>query len=151
MLHRCENPSNKRYAKYGGRGIKVCDRWHDVRLFLGDIERDLGPRPKGMTLDRIDNDGNYEPGNVQWASDAQQRRNQGKRRAREHTDGRPVLADVQTWPEAVTIPRASAALGLSRSKGYALARAGQFPVRLTALRGRCVPTADLVRAMSAAA
>jgi hypothetical protein len=76
MIHRCENPKNKQYGSYGGRGIRVCDRWHDVRLFIEDIERDLGPRPDGMSIDRYpDNDGNYEPGNVRWATRTEQQRN----------------------------------------------------------------------------
>lgn len=75
MLWRCENPDAADYFRYGGRGIKVCDRWHDVRLFVEDIERDLGPRPDGMTLDRADNNGDYEPGNVRWATRSQQQMN----------------------------------------------------------------------------
>jgi len=75
MLDRCENPDAKDYARYGARGIRVCARWHDVALFVEDIERDLGDRPAGWTLDRIDNDGNYEPGNVRWASAATQAAN----------------------------------------------------------------------------
>lgn len=75
MLDRCENPAHPGYHRYGGRDIKVCTRWHDVQLFIADIECDLGPRPDGMTLDRIDNDGNYEPGNVRWATATQQAAN----------------------------------------------------------------------------
>jgi hypothetical protein len=75
MLHRCEDPAHKFYSDYGGRGIKVCDRWHDVAAFIADIESTIGPRPDGMTLDRIDNDGNYEPGKVRWATHAQQMAN----------------------------------------------------------------------------
>lgn len=77
MLQRCENPEHDNYRWYGAKGRTVCERWHDVRLFIEDIERDLGPRPAGMTLDRIDNDGNYEPGNVRWATAAQQVANRG--------------------------------------------------------------------------
>jgi hypothetical protein len=82
MLWRCENPAAKDYHRYGGRGVTVCDRWHDVTLFIEDIERDLGPRPDGMTLDRADNDGNYEPGNVRWATRKEQIANSRPRRKR---------------------------------------------------------------------
>ena len=75
MMQRCEDAQHHAYKNYGGRGIKVCARWHDVALFVEDIERDLGPRPKGWTLDRILNDGNYKPGNVRWASRKMQSEN----------------------------------------------------------------------------
>ena len=76
VIDRCENPSHKSYACYGGRGITVCERWHDVAVFIADIEREIGPRPSGHTLDRWpDNNGNYEPGNVRWATPSQQNAN----------------------------------------------------------------------------
>lgn len=75
MLDRCENPDRDSYHSYGGRGITVCDRWHDMRLFVTDIDQLLGPRPAGHSLDRIDNNGNYEPGNVRWATPPEQRYN----------------------------------------------------------------------------
>jgi hypothetical protein len=76
MMSRCYNPGHEHYGRYGGRGITVCRRWHDPAAFISDIECLIGPRPPGMTLDRTDNDGNYEPGNIQWA-EAQQRRQAG--------------------------------------------------------------------------
>lgn len=70
---RCNNPDNSQYANYGGRGIKVCDAWQtDFWAFFDHI----GPRPgPGYSVDRIDNDGGYEPHNVRWATQAEQQRN----------------------------------------------------------------------------
>lgn len=73
MIQRCTNPNVKCYRHYGGRGIKVCDRWRrSFRAFADDVEERPSPR---HTLDRIDNDGDYEPGNVRWATKSEQRIN----------------------------------------------------------------------------
>jgi hypothetical protein len=80
IVSRCENPADKAYPRYGGRGISILPEWRDVAVFITWIEGNLGPRPEGMTLDRWpDNNGNYEPGNVRWADAKQQRANQGPR------------------------------------------------------------------------
>lgn len=76
MLRRCERPENHNYHRYGGRGIKVCPQWHDLATFVREVEAEIGPRPKGFTLDRIENDGNYEPGNIRWATHSEQAMNQ---------------------------------------------------------------------------
>jgi len=86
MVSRCHNPNAISYPRYGGRGIKVCGSWHDVSVFIADIEREIGPRPEGKrasgravySLDRIDNDGDYRPGNVRWATLQEQQRNTRK-------------------------------------------------------------------------
>ena len=80
MMRRCYDSTNPGYAAYGGRGICVCDRWHRLTSFYDDILGSLGPRPEGMTLDRIDNDGHYEPGNVRWATRQQQNLNTRRQR-----------------------------------------------------------------------
>lgn len=71
MIQRCTNPKNKRFANYGGRGITVCERWRDIRNFAAD----MGEPPAGASIDRINNDGNYEPSNCRWATTKQQNRN----------------------------------------------------------------------------
>lgn len=76
IKYRTQNPKCKRYMDYGGRGIQLCEAWQDYWTFYTAV----GDPPEGMSLDRIDNDGNYEPGNVRWASDKEQSRNRRNRR-----------------------------------------------------------------------
>lgn len=77
MLQRCTNPRATYYRYYGGRGIAVCDRWRSFASFLAD----MGERPAGKSIDRIDTNGDYEPGNCRWATASEQRRNQRRMKA----------------------------------------------------------------------
>jgi hypothetical protein len=76
------NPNHKRFKDYGGRGIQMDPAWfNDAEAFVTWIETKLGPRPDGHSLDRINNDGNYEPGNLRWADAKTQNNNRRTREA----------------------------------------------------------------------
>lgn len=90
MRSRCNNPNNTDYRLYGERGIKVCRRWDDFGAFL----KDMGPRPIGYTLDRIDVNGHYEPGNCRWATSKTQANNKRTNHAIEYNGSRKTL---QQW------------------------------------------------------
>jgi hypothetical protein len=72
MKQRCSNPKIPKYHLYGGRGITICDHW---RSSFANFFADMGPRPPGTTLDRIDADGHYEPSNCRWGTVLEQRHN----------------------------------------------------------------------------
>jgi hypothetical protein len=74
MMARCYNPTSNSHKFYASHGITVCERWHSIENFIADI----GERPEGLTLDRIDNDKGYEPGNMRWTTKTEQSRNRRK-------------------------------------------------------------------------
>lgn len=76
MRSRCHNQRDIRYTNYGGRGIRVCQRWDSFENFLAD----MGERPLGMTLDRINRNGDYEPSNCRWATALEQQNNRSTNR-----------------------------------------------------------------------
>ena len=73
MIQRCTNPNHINYHRYGGRGIEVCERWRKFENFL----KDMGERPEGLTLDRQNNNGNYEPSNCRWVTSKENCNNRG--------------------------------------------------------------------------
>lgn len=100
MIQRCCNENTPGYAGYGAIGIRVCERWKTFENFY----EDMGPRPRGTSLDRIDTYGNYEPKNCRWATPVQQARNSRRNIFIEH-DGE--TACVSEWSRKLGIPSAT--------------------------------------------
>jgi hypothetical protein len=90
MLERCFNSNNPSYDNYGGRGITVCEDWFSFENFYAD----MGDPPPELSIDRFDNDGNYEPGNCGWVTRAQQLRN---RRPRKRKRQRASLEELRAY------------------------------------------------------
>lgn len=118
MVQRCTNPKNECWSNYGGRGIKVCDRWRSFEQFL----QDMGKRPnRRMTLERICNDGDYEPGNCQWATRVTQNRNTRRNKLIEFNgESRPLTE----WAERLGLPYEMVRARLRR--GWSVMRAFTF-------------------------
>lgn len=90
MMQRCYNENNPSYHNYGGRGIKVCERWHNYSSFI----KDIGNRPKGGTLDRINNNGNYEPKNCRWVDMKTQQNNRRNNRIIVHNGKEYTVSEL---------------------------------------------------------
>jgi len=110
MIQRCHNPNNGYYDRYGARGIVVCDRW---RAAFENFLSDVGPRPsKNHSIDRVDGNGNYEPGNCRWATRKQQQNNVSSN----------VLIEFNG--EKMTVAQWADKLGMSRTALYSRIRSG---------------------------
>lgn len=124
MVHRCISPSDSSYWRYGAVGVTVCERWRTFTNFLAD----MGERPAGMTLDRIDGAKGYEPNNCRWATTKQQLANRKSVRLIEF-GGRSM--NITEWAREIGI--SPQALGFRLEKGWPLDKA------LTAARGNTGP------------
>lgn len=100
-VQRCTNPNNHAFDRYGGRGIRVCRRWSGPNGF-DYFYADMGPRPEGHSLDRIDNDGDYEPDNCRWTTTSRQNRNTRVNK-RITVDGETMC--VTAWAERTGLGR----------------------------------------------
>lgn len=119
MLQRCYDESHADFQNYGARGISVCVRWWSFETFF----EDMGHRPEGMSLNRIDNDGNYEPGNCRWATFKQQHRNKRTNRLLEFRGVTQCLTD---W--AAQLGMATSTLEKRLDKGWSVAMAFETPI-----------------------
>ena len=109
MIARCHNPAHAAYRHYGARGVQVCDRWRES---FEAFAADMGARPTGLELDRIDPMGHYEPGNVRWMNRRMQKVNRVKRSA--HYTPHAIEFNGQTY----AISDLAAIAGMSYSKMY---------------------------------
>ncbi len=96
MIQRCENPNDAGYANYGGRGITVCDRWKDFTVFIAD----MGRKPKGAQIDRIDNDAGYSPDNCHWVAP---RINNSNKRTNHKVEYQGQTLTVAEWSRVLGI------------------------------------------------
>jgi hypothetical protein len=121
MMQRCHNPKAENYPYYGGKGVTVCERWHDFASFLAD----MGECPLGLTLDRLKNDRGYEPGNCRWATKAEQNRNRPSHCVMLTHGG--VTRNVTDWAAEIGI--SANTLNMRIANGWSTERALTQPLK----------------------
>ncbi len=120
MRRRCNNKNEKSYPRYGGRGIKVCERWSSFKAF----KEDMGERPTSKhQLDRIDNGGDYEPGNCRWVT---AKENSNNRRSSRFLEFRGRTQTLQAWSEEVGIKYTTLIMRID-ARGWSVDRALTTP------------------------
>lgn len=125
MIKRCTHSTHKSYAHYGGRGIAICKEWlHDFRAFYDYVSALSHFGKKGYTLDRIDNDGNYEPGNMRWATPTEQNRNQ---RSNHNVAYNGKVQSIAAWADELGVRRKTLVSRLTN--GWDVERAFTTPVQ----------------------
>jgi hypothetical protein len=122
MRQRCENTRHRQYKDYGGRGIKVCDRWQVFEHFLID----MGEAPADLTLERLDNNGDYEPANCAWRSRKAQSRNRRDNRQITYKGQTKCLSE---WAEQYSLSKST--LKYRIDKGWTLGEALTLPATKT--------------------
>lgn len=138
MLKRCKCPTATGFHNYGGRGIKVCERWHDFWAFVNDV----GPKPYSHSqLERKDNNGSYTPSNVHWASSNEQTRNT---RYNLHLTVGAETKTMADWAKDKKIPKSTLFNRLKR--GWSPERAITSPIANKAANGSVVPSSISVAA-----
>lgn len=140
MMHRCYDSRDASYKNYGGRGITVCKRWHDVRNFISDL---ADTWRNGLTMDRINNNRHYEPTNVRWATKGEQSRN---RRSCINLTWNGETKTVSEWARTLGISHQTLRSRIDR--GFPMARVMRPQTTKTAIsfRGNLYTLAELSRA-----
>lgn len=108
MIQRCHNPDNPSYARYGGRGVVVCDRW---RQSFSDFLKDMGDCPTGHSIERVDNEGPYSPDNCVWATPTTQNRN---KRSNVYLTFQGITRTVAEWASVLNLPASTLYSRLAR-------------------------------------
>jgi len=139
MMQRCYNPNCSAYAYYGGRGIIVCECWHSFVNFLID----MGEPPPGLSIDRINNDGNYEPTNCRWATPSEQNQNRRPPKLRVKRGDLKIFTDIKQLSESRSADRRNS---MSNSPIFVATFADGEIARMSVWQGNR-KTRDLVRAV----
>lgn len=126
MMRRCYNPNSHNYSRYGGRGISVCDSWHDPSVFILWAKSTVGKKTRELTLDRINNNLGYSPENCRWVS-AKQQANNRRSNSLEELDGE--VKTITEWCEIYSI--SSETVRARQKRGVPLKEALVEPVKDT--------------------
>jgi hypothetical protein len=143
VVQRCCNPRYSEYHRYGGRGISVCAAWREsFERFATDLVAEIGPRPDGHQIDRVDNDRGYEPGNVRWATPKENGNNRSNS-IRITYDGETLTASQ--WAERVggpTGPQIARRIAIGWSAEEAITKPPEAPAEELEIDGERMPIAN---------